>query len=368
MNAKQNRNTLPAGQARGLLRPWLALFLALLLLLPASTGVAAQPLLRAKLPSAAGPVQKDQPITLEMKVPYAVGLAGGVELRLYQVAELSGYSNLRWTTAFAPYSGSLQLSGDNQSDWADLAETLAGLVERDGIKPTVSGRTGSQGIWQVGDGLTDGEDAASGISRKAFKLTPGIYLLLSDPVTIGEKTYTPQSILLTLPEQLDINTFQYAVQSVMKYSETEKPPETKRLRLKVMKAWHGDTAASRPRSIVVQLLQDGRLREEGTLSAANQWQYVFTDLPAGSRYRIVEKEVPAPYTVRVSQEGNVYTLHNSMTPPPPPETPPTEPGTPVPGIPDTGLDWWPVLILAALGLFLIFLGLLRRRYAERRQG
>ena len=59
--------------------------------------------------------------------------------------------------------------------------------------------------------------------------------------------------------------------------------------------------------------------------------------------------MPNGYTVTMAQEGNVFVLTNTY----PRKQPPT--------LPQTGMLWWPVPILACAGLALLITGLILRR-------
>jgi hypothetical protein len=83
-------------------------------------------------------------------------------------------------------------------------------------------------------------------------------------------------------------------------------------------------------------------------------------------YYVVEQNVPTGYTVTTVQEGTTFVVTNTYTPPAsptPPDTPGntptnTPPGTPNSNtkLPQTGQLWWPVTIMALLGLTLFVLG------------
>jgi outer membrane biosynthesis protein TonB len=156
-----------------------------------------------------------------------------------------------------------------------------------------------------------------------------------------------------------------------------------------------------------------------TLSEENSWRYTWSDLDSNSEYHVAEQNVPSGYTVSVVQEGTAFVVTNTYTPPanptptptttptptpsasPSPEPTPSPPESPEPSVspvvspepsvspsvspvpetvttkpttpstsptttptttttttklPQTGQLWWPVTILALLGLVLLMLG------------
>ena len=77
--------------------------------------------------------------------------------------------------------------------------------------------------------------------------------------------------------------------------------------------------------------------------------------------------MPEGYTVSISREGITFVITNTLKPFEEPEPTPT-PGTPdTPGenLPQTGVLWWPVPLLAVLGALLLLLGWGLRRRDER---
>lgn len=98
-------------------------------------------------------------------------------------------------------------------------------------------------------------------------------------------------------------------------------------------------------------------------------------------WRVVEYETPEGYTVTVEREGITFVMTNSQieeipdeqTPeggrPPGENTPPLEniPDEPIPmgpSLPQTGMLWWPVPVLACAGLFLFLMGWGKRRHEK----
>ena len=183
---------------------------------------------------------------------------------------------------------------------------------------------------------------------------------------------------MSLPSLGDDDVWEYAPHVSPK---TTIQPMDERTRLTVVKVWNdGNGHTYRPQSIDVSLLMDGESYGRVTLSAGNYWRYTWTGLEAGHTWKIVEEEVPSPYTVTYTEEGNVYTVTNTIrssggggdggrryTTPPTKVTIPEEdvprsdieiPEEDIPksGLPQTGLLWWPVPFLAMAGMLLIGLG------------
>ena len=106
--------------------------------------------------------------------------------------------------------------------------------------------------------------------------------------------------------------------------------EDRDLELVIVKEWRNDTAAQRPKEIVVQVLMDGEELETVTLTAENGWRAVLSDLPAGHTYTVKELSGVTGYQVSYPEpvtEGRTttVTIVNTLTPAPTP-TPTPNPG------------------------------------------
>ena len=120
----------------------------------------------------------------------------------------------------------------------------------------------------------------------------------------------------------------------------------------VLKIWNDKGYESkRPRSVQVTLLKNGAVYDTQTLDDTNGWQYVWEKLP-----RYDESGIEISWTVReasvsgykssVRQKDCTFVLTNT----------PDEPK-----LPQTGVLWWPVPVLAVIGLVFLILGVLSRK-------
>lgn len=139
----------------------------------------------------------------------------------------------------------------------------------------------------------------------------------------------------------------------------DNPPEDKKVSYTAKKVWDDKGYESkRPKSVEVQLLKDGKQYDKQTLNEANGWTYTWNDLDASATWEVKEAAVPTGYDVKTIQDGTTVTVNNSYNP----ESKTTPGGsTSTKGkLPQTGMLWWPVPVLACAGLLLILLGLMRR--------
>lgn len=286
-------------------------------------------------------------------------VSSGAKFSVYKVGEISTYGELSLSGDFAKYPVSLD---NDQDGWREVAATLKGYVAKDNIQALKSGESGADKKLTFGD------------------MQVGLYLV------IGEKTveksgntktvYTPSEFMVCLPNIVDENSdWVYDVSATPKYEKTKE----ELVDIDVIKVWEDEgNEKSRPTSIEVELLRGSEVYDTQTLSESNNWKYTWNDLSAESEWSVVEKNVPSDYTVKMSQTGGKYIITNTSTTTKPTattaitatttanpnvtttaaETTPPKPDNP--DLPQTGMLWWPVGLLAAGGLALILVGVVRK--------
>lgn len=320
----------------------------------------------------------------------------GAQFHVYRVADVSAGGVFTLTGAFEAYP--VELNGLSDADMADAARTLYGYAQLDGITPDYSVVTDENGTVMISD------------------LPTGLYLVVSDPVVTEEGTYTTEPQLVSLPTEID-DEWVYSL--ILKPKSDFEEPEDETVEKKVQKIWNDAwDPEKRPASVTIHLLRDGEIYDTVILSAENRWRYEWTDLPADHVWLVVE-EVPEGYFVVVQHVNGWVVIINTLPPDEPscptvptepseptepsiptepsqptepsvptepteptqpsvptepskpteptePSTepttePPTEPTEPEPELPDTGLLWWPVPLMLAMGLVLVILGTIFRR-------
>ena len=275
------------------------------------------------------------------------GIAGA-EFELYRAGGFTESGGLELGGEFARCGVSLE--GLDSSGWRAAAQTLAAYARRDNMAPDGRAETGRDGRARFGP------------------LTPGLYLVTGERAVSGGRVYTPEPFLISLPDKDGSGAWDYSVTARCKFEDEPKPPAGDTVDVKVLKVWRGG-AQQRPEEIRVQLLRDGKVCDTVTLSAENGWRHTWEGLDAAHGWQVVEQTVPEGYTVNISREGITFVITNTLKPSEEPEpTPAPTPGTPdTPGenLPQTGVLWWPVPLLAVLGALLLLLGWGLRRRDER---
>lgn len=257
----------------------------------------------------------------------------GAEFDIYRIAYPADGSYL-----FCDDFADLQVSLDiiDGADLLAFAETAAAYVDLNKSAPTASSATNDDGQAVFTD------------------LSFGIYLVRGRDFSKDGITYVNKPFAVFLPDTDEQGNLIYDVVANPKYETRPDKPDGEFTTCKVLKSWKNDSAAKRPKSITVYLLRDGEVFDTVILNSANNWRYTWDKLDSSYKWTVAEK-VPDNYTVTITKEGVTYLITNTGK-----DEPPKKEEKP-PKLPQTGQLWWPVPILAVLGLMFILIGCIRRR-------
>ena len=298
----------------------------------------------------------------------------GVQFLLYRVADVDENGNFSWTHTFSQYN----LNPDPKQVLT-LSQTLAAYTVRDGLSPTMIGVTDINGVASF------------------TGMTAGMYLVMGESYMSGGSRFTPVPTLAFFPFTGSDGRWDYDAELEVKYEQA--PLEN--VSLKVLKVWDDDHSSDRPDHIDIQLICDNLVYEEVRLNDRNNWRFVWDDLEKGHYWTVIEKEVPDGYYSSTDIEGITFVITNKAENPdesedlpenppsndpkpeipsipvekpeipvdkdpviPQPETPNTEKPeieNDEPNLPQTGMDWDPVIILASAGIGCMALALILRR-------
>lgn len=345
---------------------------------------------------------KDQTCSLTIEFILNGNAMNGVKFEIWRVGEKTdrGWVPLR---KYQDYNV-LHAEGN----WSDKANTLLSYLRRDNVQADDTAFTDEKGL------------------ARFRNLEGGLYLVAGEQGVRGKTHYAPIPSLVALPHTNAAGNLETNVKASVKYNSYEEPgnpsnpggsnpdPTVDR---HVLKVWNDNGhEAERPEEIIVDLLQDGRVYDTVTLTAAGNWRYDWTGLNAKNNWMVVEKE-HGNYNVMVDQSGITFRITNTwqeeLKPEDPPplidlpedptplspfeeteilEEPPKAPLEPLeetdipddlmprspadrtdvpnsdtsrmggdPMLPQTGQLWWPVAPMALGGLTLSTLGWKRRR-------
>lgn len=277
--------------------------------------------------SARVPIDLNQKNSLTIHFP-----CDNIPIQIYRVADVTEAGEYIRTEAFSDYN--ILLEQPDQTGWRNLAATISGYAERDGIKTLESGVTDEDGTIVFEN------------------LKAGLYLVSEGKGIKDGYEYTSEAFLVALPELGERDQWIADVNSTPKYTKDPLQPEGTTIQKKVLKIWDDAESKKRPQKIEVQLLKDGKITETVSLAKENNWKYQWDHLDASSTWKVVEKEVPSGYTVTINQDDSTFTITNKLNVPA--ETKPSK-------LPQTGQMWWPVGILTVTGMLVFLAGWIRRK-------
>lgn len=277
------------------------------------------------LPMAAGAerVQPEHTASLTLQLTEAGKGLPGATFTVYRVAEMDSDARFALLPGYAaPGVDINEVKG--AAAWSALAETF---LKQAGT-PTAAAVTNGQG-------------------KALFsRVNTGLYLVVGQPVEIGHWVYRYAPFMVSVPGK-DADGWQYDVLAEVKHEK-----EAVTCELTIIKFWQDSGYTSqRPGGITVGLYCDGVLAQNLVLNAANNWRCKVEGLETIHKWTVQEMSVPAGYTVAYGQQDGALTITNTY------KAPPSSGST----IPQTGLLWWPVPVLAVLGLTLMIIGLAMRR-------
>lgn len=256
---------------------------------------------------------------------------------LYRVGDISGTGELSLSGDFRDYPLSLN---QDEAGWRSLAQTLETYAVRDHLQPLFSGVT----------------DESGSLTYPALPV--GLYLITGQRCTMGGNAYVPHPFLICLPNlEAENGPWLYDVTASPKFDVEPESPAGESTSRKVLKLWANDgNGQQRPASIEVVLLRDGIVWDTVTLNDGNAWRHTWEQLDQGRDWRVAEKSVPNGYRSTIEWEGTLFVITNTYQGNTPPD--------PAKNLPQTGVLWWPVPLLACGGAGLFLMGWILRRRGE----
>ncbi|MCR5343559.1 MAG: Cna B-type domain-containing protein [Butyrivibrio sp.] len=332
------------------------------------------------------------------------GKMAGVNVKVYKMASISEDGEFTLVAPFDQLDAEIKdmYSIADQDVWNGIVTKATILVNENGVQPSYTGTSDAEGFARLGT------------------VDKGLYLGINEPVVINDIQYKYWDFLSVVPGPNNLEENQgndwdgtwsnayYDVVAIPKREaiKLEGDPEE----FEVYKQWVDNGSSDRPSSIDVKIYCDGSLLETVTLSSTNNWQYKWKS-EKGHTFSVEEVMNSDKYTPNISRNENTFIVVNTKNPETPdepdepdkpdkpknPKTPknpdnpdnPDSPDTPdkpdklsndsasddggvlgairkvaeeLPAVlgarrlPQTGQLWWPIPILAIVGIILIFLG------------
>lgn len=289
----------------------------------------------------------DQDCSLAMECLVGETPVAGMSIDVYKIADVDKYGKYSLTDDFKGYEHSvIELDNLGGTNGDETAATLKVCVWHDGISPMTTVKTDSEGLVSLND-----------FSKSGMFLVVG-HKTIKEEKKDGVKEsaqYEMVPFLIAIPERdSEKNDWNYSVKAFPKCTEEKLPPVAD---YTVVKKWDDQgLEKKRPKSIKVDLMMDGKIYDTVKLSEDNNWEYTWTELETEHEWVCAEKDTSG-YIVSYMHLGTEFVIENT----PVNETPPGgDDSDKDKKLPQTGLLWWPVIVMAVLGLSFIAAGLIRK--------
>ena len=182
-------------------------------------------------------------------------------------------------------------------------------------------------------------------------LDAGIYLVVGQPVIEGDDGFFTDPQVIFFPHNTGLEG-EYWDSNI-----TIKPKATSRCILdplvyKTKKLWADEGLEEyRPDSVTVRLYKNGVEYDKVVLSKANNWSCVWKDLDPKSEWTLKE-DVVIDYRAEINLDNDTFIVKNTYDGDRDPHDK---------TIIQTGQLWWPVPVMAVLGMVLVVFGMLLTR-------
>lgn len=260
----------------------------------------------------------------------------GVTFRLYRVADVDLHAQYTLTPSFANCDVDLTNISD-AGQMKEVADTLQLHILAEGIKENAMAISGNDG-----------------------KLTficdkPGLFLVLAENMENESFSYFFSPVVVVLPWVDEDGHWNYEQTADIKMERSEKYKD-----IMVIKSWKETSGIQRrPKTLKINVLCDGVKVTTIELNKENGWKYELINLSAAHDWTVVEDFRSQYYTPSYGEmiyDGdNCWHIVITNTY--------KQPGS---DIPDTGMLWWPVPLLAIGGMFLFAAGWIINRKGSKR--
>lgn len=255
----------------------------------------------------------------------------GMEISIYKAASRNG-NVLTLSGDFKDYN--VRLVADSASVLQEAADTLANYIVTDKIQPHKTAVTDQHG------------------NADFSNLDNGFYLVCGKKLVSGDKVYRFSPMFVEINDQSEQTTVSYGKFLVTDIQNSVVTNYT------LKKIWdnEGDILEYRPDGIDVEIYLDGEFYEKVNLNKDNNWTYQWLSDETGD-WNFKELNVPEQYQISIKIDGTYITVTNRLKDDTPkPSEPEEKPDPPKEDIPQTGQLWWPVPLMALLGIILIVVG------------
>lgn len=240
--------------------------------------------------------------------------ATDVKFELFKIASVDEYSALTLTDKFKNLS--VDLSDPDVTTWESAVTAAESYISTNSVKADYKATTNEDGVAVFSE------------------LPVGLYLIRGASFIYNHDVYAPQAYLIMLPDRDSSGKWNYDVTTVPKYEKRDELMD-----LTVTKKWKGGKVEYRPEEITVILYCSDTDFDTVVLNKENNWKYTWPQLNAKLNWTVSEVSVEG-YETTIEPKGYNYVITNTY----------------ISQIPQTGMLWWPVPVLALTGVVFCLAG------------
>lgn len=279
---------------------------------------------------AVNPIDTERACSLTLQYKRGEVFYGGVEVKVFMIAEASADGSYDMTGAFKAYPVNIY-GVSNQLEWKNISDTLASYAVADKLEPDCKAIADNEGKVRF-DGL------------KA-----GLYLTLGVTVERDGETAVFENFITALPTPAEEGEHSYDVTAYPKCSAFT--PKDEPVEYKIVKHWKDEGYEDkRPDAIEVDILCNNEVVYSEKLTRDNDWSFAWT-ADDGGVWQAVERNVPEGYTVTVDNSAKTIIVTNSFDYG---QIPPPQTG-------DTAVIWPYAIVMAIGGALMLTVSVWRRR-------
>ena len=210
-----------------------------------------------------------------------------VNVKIYFIASISNDFQYKVEDNFKDYNINFNEMKTNE-DLNILKDTLESYIKADNIKETKK--------FNIKDNKVEIKD-----------LKPGLYLIETDEINTEKYTLSFEPFLINLPDLNDgywnynVNVYPKALASYPNYRTIE---------YTVIKQWQ-DNKENRPDKIDIEIYKDGNIVYNEILSLDNNWTFKWETIDDGSKWNVVERNVPNNYSVSILNKDKQFIIINT---------------------------------------------------------
>jgi len=210
-----------------------------------------------------------------------------VNVKIYFIASISNDFQYKVEDNFKDYNINFNEMKTNE-DLNILKDTLESYIKADNIKETKK--------FNIKDNKVEIKD-----------LKPGLYLIETDEINTEKYTLSFEPFLINLPDLNDgywnynVNVYPKALASYPNYRTIE---------YTVIKQWQ-DNKENRPNKIDIEIYKDGNIVYNEILSLDNNWTFKWETIDDGSKWNVVERNVPNNYSVSILNKDKQFIIINT---------------------------------------------------------